>query len=117
MTNKQFTISKLNTLKSNLQDIILWMNHTLEINSQLPINFKTKTVMLPYLEKQKELYENTIKNIDGIIHELNNCEYDNDPYSNYIALFTSNIMETIGNPKEVMKILLLNMKGCYKNKK
>lgn len=106
MTKKKHTISKLNTLKTDLQNVISWMEEMFKTNSLIPIDFETKKILIPYLENQKELYENTIKNIEGIICELNNCKEDNDPYSNYIALGSYNIMDIMGSPTEIFESII-----------
>ena len=101
MTKTQFTISKLNKLKSNLQQIVAYMDNALEINSKLPHEFEEKYIMIPCLEKQKELYLNIIGNIENIISNFDKIEDKDSPYSNHLLLQTFNIMDFIGKPNDI----------------
>ena len=101
MNKKQFTISKLNNLKNNLSSIVTWMNNMIEVNSNFPKEFETKDIMIPYLKTQKDLYNQMIDNIEEIIKTLKNIKGENDPYINHILISSFNIVDHIGNPKEL----------------
>lgn len=101
MNKQQFTINKLILLKSNIQHIVEWMNSALEINSKLPSDFDEKHVMLPYLEKQKDLYIQIIENINRILSDFKKIEDKDSPYSNHLVLQTYNIMDCFGDPSYI----------------